>query len=161
MLARLVAYFDEPLLAHHVDRQLDQVADHRLHVAADVPDLGELGGFDLDERRLGQPRQPAGNLRLAHAGRSNHQDVLGRHFLRQVARQLLAPHAIPQGDGDRAFRAHLPDNVTVELRHDLPRRQGISAGQGGFGKMDGHGRPAEKSATVVNYNSSIVTLAFV
>ena len=33
-------------------RDLDQVAHHRLHVAADVADLGELRGLDLEERRL-------------------------------------------------------------------------------------------------------------
>jgi hypothetical protein len=66
----------EALVAHHRNRQLHQVADHRLDVAADVADLGELRGFDLDEGRLGQTRQPARDLGLAHPGGPDHQDVL-------------------------------------------------------------------------------------
>ena len=45
-----VFHFFEALFAHHVDGDLDQVADHGFDVAADVADLGELGGFDLEER---------------------------------------------------------------------------------------------------------------
>jgi len=44
---------------------LDQVAHDLLDVAADIADLGELGRLDLDERRVGQPRQPAADLGLA------------------------------------------------------------------------------------------------
>ncbi len=69
-LPRLRPQFFEPLVAHHRDRQLHQVADHRLDVAPDVADLGELRGLDLDEGRLRQPRQPSGDLGLAHAGRA-------------------------------------------------------------------------------------------
>jgi geranylgeranyl pyrophosphate synthase len=41
------------------DAGLDQVADDLLDVAADIADLGELGGLDLDERGLGQLGQAA------------------------------------------------------------------------------------------------------
>ena len=57
--------------------QLNQIADDGLDVAADVADLGELGSLNLDERRVGELGQPAGNLGLAAAGRPDHQDVLG------------------------------------------------------------------------------------
>ena len=40
-----------PLVPDHVDRALDEVAHHRLDVAPDVADLGELRRLDLDERR--------------------------------------------------------------------------------------------------------------
>ena len=83
-LARLLAHFGDPLLADHVDGDLGQVADHRLDVAADVADLGELRRFDLDERRLRQPRQPPRDLGLADAGRADHQDVLRRDLLGQL-----------------------------------------------------------------------------
>jgi hypothetical protein len=51
------------------DRNLDQVADDLLNVAPDIADLGEFGGFDLDERRAGEFRQPPRDLGLADAGR--------------------------------------------------------------------------------------------
>ena len=86
VLRRLAAHLLEPLVAHHVDAELDQVAHHRLDVAADVADLGELRRLDLDERRLREPRQPARDLGLADAGRPDHQDVLRRDLLGQLGR---------------------------------------------------------------------------
>ena len=100
---------------HHVDGELGQVADHRLDVAADVADLGELRRLDLDERRLRQPRQAAGDLRLADAGRPDHQDVLRRDLLGQLRRQLLAPRAVAQRDRHGALGLVLADDVLVEL----------------------------------------------
>ena len=64
------------LALDHVDGELGQVADHRLHVPADVAHLGVLGGLDLDERRLGEPGEPPRDLRLPDAGRPDHDDVL-------------------------------------------------------------------------------------
>ena len=62
-----------PLVAHHVDAEFDQVADHRLDVAADVADLGELRGLDLEERRLRQLARAAGRSRSCRrrSGRSS------------------------------------------------------------------------------------------
>ena len=113
----------ELLLANHVDGDFDQVADHRFHIASHVAHLGELRGFDLQERRVGQLGQAAGDLGLAHAGRAHHDDVLGNDFFRQLGRQLLPPHAIAQGDRDGAFGLVLADHVLVEFAHDLARRQ--------------------------------------
>ncbi len=48
----LVFYFFKLFFAHHVDGYLDQVAHDGFDVAAHVADLGELGGFDLQERRV-------------------------------------------------------------------------------------------------------------
>src|SRR5262249_62097280 len=56
------------LLAGLRDRGLDQVAHDLLDVAADITDLGELGGLDLDERRAGELGKAAGDLGLADAG---------------------------------------------------------------------------------------------
>ena len=115
----------ELLLADHVHGELDEVAHHRLDVAADVADLGELRRFDLDERRLRELGQAPRDLGLADAGRADHQDVLRRHILGQLGRQLLAPHAVAQRDGDRALGLRLADDVLVELGDDLARRQRI------------------------------------
>jgi hypothetical protein len=47
------------VIAGHGDGGIDQIADDLFHVAADIADLGELGGLDLDERRA-WPASPAG-----------------------------------------------------------------------------------------------------
>jgi hypothetical protein len=52
-----------PSLPRLRDRHFDQIAHDLLDVAADIADLGELGGLDLDEGRAGKLGQPAGNLR--------------------------------------------------------------------------------------------------
>ena len=84
---------------------LGQVADDGVHVLADVADLGELGRLDLDERRVGQPRQPARDLGLAHAGGADHEDVLGRDLAAQLLVHLLAAPAVAQARSPpRAWR---------------------------------------------------------
>ena len=70
-------------LARLRDRDLDQVADDLLDVAADIADLGELGRLDLDERRAGELGQAPRDLGLADAGRPDHQDVLRHDLLAQ------------------------------------------------------------------------------
>ena len=109
-----------------LDRDLDEIAHHRLDVAADVADLGELRRFHLQERRLREPRQAAGDLGLADAGRPDHQDVLRRDLFGHVGRELLAAHAVAQRDGDRALGRALADHVLVQLGDDLPRRQRVA-----------------------------------
>ena len=115
------------LLARHVDGDLHEVAHDLLDVAADIADLGELGGLDLDERRLRQLGEAARDLGLADAGGADHQDVLGQHLLAQLLRQLLAAPAVAQRDGDGALGVVLADDVAVELGDDLARAE---AGRG-------------------------------
>ena len=109
------------LLARLRDRDLDQVAHDLLDVAADIADLGELGRLDLDEGRAGEPGEPARDLGLADAGRADHQDVLGQHFLAQLLVELQPPPAVAQRDRDRALGIGLADDVAVELGDDLAR----------------------------------------
>jgi hypothetical protein len=52
-----------------LDRDIDEIANNRVDISANVADLRELGRFNLDERRVGQAREPACNLGLADAGR--------------------------------------------------------------------------------------------
>ena len=109
------------LVVDHADRGFDQVAHHRLDVAADVADLGVFGRFDFDERRAGERRQPARDLGLADAGRTDHQNVLRRDFVAQILARAGAPVAVAQRDRDRALGLALADDVLVELGDDLAR----------------------------------------
>ena len=75
---RPVAHAAHGRLAAVLDGDLDQVAHDGIHVAADIADLGELRRLDLDEGRVGEPRQTTRDLRLADAGGADHEDVLRR-----------------------------------------------------------------------------------
>ena len=108
-------------LAHHLDRDFGEVADHRFDVAADVADLGVARGLDLDERGLGQARQAARDLGLADAGRPDHQDILGRDFVAQLGRDVLPPPAIAQRDRHGALGVVLAHDIAVELGNDFAR----------------------------------------
>ena len=111
-------------IADHDDAGLDQIAHDALHITADIADLGEFRRLHLEERRLCQLGQAAGDLGFAAAGRPDHQDVLRHHLLAHALRQLLPPPAIAQRDGHRLFRVMLADNETVQLAHDLTRGEG-------------------------------------
>jgi hypothetical protein len=137
-LARLLAHLGGPLLLDHIDTELHEVAHHGLHVAADVPHLGELRRLHLEERRLRQPRQPPREFGLPHAGRADHQDILRRDLLGDVGRQLLPAHAVAQRNRHRALRGRLADNVLVELDDNLARGQRFGGGRRGLGQVDGH-----------------------
>ena len=83
--------FDEAtlFLPDHADGDLGQIADHAFDVAAMIADLRVLGGFDLEKRSADELRQPPGDFRFADAGRSDHDDVLGRDVL-CAGRQAVA-----------------------------------------------------------------------
>ena len=86
--------------------------------------------FDASTLRNGDCaslREPPRDLGLADAGRPDHQDVLRRHVLGQLGRQLLPPQAVAQRDGHRALGLRLADDVLVELGDDLARRQRVDA----------------------------------
>src|SRR4029079_16488254 len=106
-------------VAHQADAGLKQVAHDLVDVPADIADFGEFGGFDLDEGRAGKLGEAARDLRLADAGRADHQDILRQHLLAHLLVELLAPPAISQGDGDGALGVALADDVAVELGDDL------------------------------------------
>jgi hypothetical protein len=111
--------FGFALVANHVDRAFHQVTHHAFDVATDVSHLGELGRFNLHERRTGQPRQAAGDLGLPDAGGADEDDVVRRDLVANRFRGALPPPAIPQRDGHRLLGVVLPDDVPVELRDDL------------------------------------------
>ena len=103
--------------------RLDQVAHQALDVPAVVADLGILRRLDLDEGRPDQPGKPPGDLGIAHAGRADQEDVLGSDLPAQLLGELSAAPAVPQGDRHGALGVGLPDDVAVQLGHDLPGGQ--------------------------------------
>ena len=138
VLLGLVVDFFEPVFAHHVYGQFDEIAHHRLDIAADVADFGEFRSLDLDERRLREPRQPPRDLGLADACRPDHQNILRHDVFGELGREPLPPHAIAKRDRHGALRVFLADDVLVELGDDLPRRQRVHRGGKRFGKQDSH-----------------------
>ncbi len=111
--------FQDLLIAYHVDGYLHQVANHRFHITSYIPYLRKLGGFHLDEGGVGQAGESPGDLRLADPGRSDHDDVLRGDLIGDLRGEFLAPHTIPQSDRHGTFGRHLPDNILIQLGHDL------------------------------------------
>src|SRR6218665_366543 len=124
-------------LARLLDRHVGQVADDGVDILAHIAHLGELGGLDLDEGRIGQFGQAAGDLGLAHAGGAYHQDVLGRDLLAQTALHLLAAPAVAQRNRHGALGARLADDVLVELGDDLLGGHRSHGGFPGIGQRTG------------------------
>ncbi len=106
-------------LAHHLHRAIHQIADDGFDIAAHVADLGELGGLDLDEGRIGQLGQPAGDFGFAHPGRADHQNILGGNFVAQFRRHPHPPPAVAQGNGHGALGGILADDVLVQFLSDF------------------------------------------
>ncbi len=115
---------------NHVDGHVDELAHHGFHVPPNVAHLGELRCLDLEERGARQPRQSTRDLGLPHAGRADHDDVVGEDFVPDVVRRLGAPPAVAHRDGHRLLSRLLPHDVAVELRHDLARRQFLKPREG-------------------------------
>ena len=107
--------------------------------AADVPHLGELGGFDLDERRLGQFGQPPCDFSFADPGGTDHENIFGRYFVAHIIRQLLPSPPIAQGNGNCSFGFILTDDKIIQFADDFLRSQrshkilpGLFTGSGYF-----------------------------
>ena len=110
-------------LARLCNGDLDQVAHDLLDVAPDVANFGELGRLDLEEWRVGEFGQTAGNLGLADTRRPDHQDILRQHFLAQLVVELQPAPAVTQRDCHGALGIGLTDNETIELGNDFAWRE--------------------------------------
>ncbi len=78
---RLGFDFLAQLFAHHQDCAVHQIPHDLFDVAANIANLGELGGLDLKERRVRQFGQTAADLGFAHTCWPDHQDVLWVNFV--------------------------------------------------------------------------------
>ena len=145
-----VGHFVQALFAHHVDGDVHQVADHGFHVAAHVAHFGELAGFHLEKRRIGEPGQAARQFGFADAGGPDHENVLGHHLVGHFGRQFLAADAVAQRDRHGALSFGLAHDVLVQLAHDLARRELVQDGllvRGLAGKVDHHGYSSSSKVT--------------
>ena len=97
--------------------------ESRVHVAANVTDLGELGRLDFDEGSVGELRQAAADLRLSATGWADHQDVLGRDLLAQLGGELLPAPAVAESDRDGLLGVVLADDVLIERSDDRLGRE--------------------------------------
>jgi len=107
------------LFAQQLDRSVGQITDDRLYIATYITHFGEFGGFDLDERCVGELGQTAGDFGLADTGRADHQNVLGGYFDTQFFRQLHAAPAIAQGNGHGALGIVLADDMAIKFMDDF------------------------------------------
>ena len=123
---------------HHVDGVLDEIAHHGLHITPDITDLGELRGLHFGERRPGQLGQTPRNLGFPHARRADEDDVIRRDFLSDGFRGPLTAPTIAQRDRHRLLGVSLADDVAIQLRHDLPRREVGKPSDGLLGTGRGH-----------------------
>ncbi len=110
-------------LAGLADGDLDQIANDLLDIAADIADLGEFRGFDFQEGRAGETRQPPRDFGFADARRADHQNVLRQHFLAQLVVELQPAPAVAQRNGDGALGVALADDIAVEFGYDFAGRE--------------------------------------
>ena len=120
-MLRAIRHFIQFFLSHHIDGGFHQIADHGFNIAPHVADFRVFGGFDLHEWAARQARKSPGNFGFAHAGRANHQDILGQHVFSNFRRQLLSAHTIAQRNRNCALGRILPDDIFIELRDDFAR----------------------------------------
>ena len=136
-----------------LDGDFGEIADDRFDVAPDVADLGEFRRLDLDERRVGQPRQAARDLGLADAGRPDHQNVFRRDLLAQRLADLRAPPAVAQRNRHGLLGLALADDVLVEFVNDFLRshlRHGGSALSNGTRALCSHRPTAVANSRELN-----------
>ena len=123
----LVGHVFKLFLTYHLNRNLNQIANHGLNIPPHVSDFSEFRRFDFEERRVGELGQPAGDFGFPYACGTDHDDVLGNHFFGEIRRKLLPPHAVAQRNRHRALGVFLSDDVLVEFGDDLTRREFVES----------------------------------
>jgi hypothetical protein len=110
-----VTHFGNLFFSRHFHGDLHKIAHDRVHFAPDIAHFSELGGLNLDERCLGQARQPSCDFGLADSCGADHENVLRRDFGTQRFGDLASAPAIAQGDRDRALGRFLAHDVLIQL----------------------------------------------
>ena len=117
----------DPALLDHRDGGVRQFPNDGFDVAPDVPDFSELRRLDLHKGRVHEIGKPPGYFRLSDARRAYHQNVFRHDLPRDLGGKGATAHSVPESDRDGALRAALTDDIPVEVRHDLPRRQPVGS----------------------------------
>src|SRR5690606_3105453 len=124
-LVDLVDVDDAALALRDVEvGSLEQADENVLDILADVARLGECRRVRDRERDLEHTRERLREQRLAHAGRSDQQDV--RLVDLDVVEHTMMVDAlvvVVDGHCERALRMLLPDHVLIEDVLDLARRR--------------------------------------
>src|SRR6202041_2871818 len=102
-VGRAGAHLRHFLFTGHFDGDVHKIADDRVNFAANISHFSEFRGLDLDEGRLGEPRQPPGDLGFANPGGADHEYVFRRDFRAQGFGDLLPPPALAQRTRHRAL----------------------------------------------------------
>src|SRR5206468_2176722 len=105
------------------DRDLNEIADDLLDIAADIADFREFGGLDLDEGSAGELCKAPRDLGLTDAGWSDHQDVLRQHLLAQRAGELQPSPAVAKRNGNRTLGVCLANDEAVEFGNYFAGRE--------------------------------------
>ena len=115
------------LLFDDADTGFGEVADDGFHIAAHIADLGELGGFHLDERRVHQLGQTARDFGFANARGADHEDVFGRDLFADLLGQLHAAVAVAKRHGHGALGLILTHDIAIQFLDDFSGRPCIHA----------------------------------
>ncbi|CRF61191.1 Uncharacterised protein [Salmonella enterica subsp. enterica serovar Typhi] len=114
-LFRTIAVFLDSLYANHFHSGIGQIADDRVHFFPDIAHFGEFGGFDFNERRVGEFCQTTGDFGFTDAGRANHQNIFRRYFVAQLFIKLHTTPAVTQCNRHGTLCVILADNVFVQF----------------------------------------------
>ena len=108
-------------LAHHMNGDIEEIADHGFHIAAHVTHFREFRGFHLYKGSSAQFGQTARYFGLAAARGTHHDDVLGRNLIAQFLGQLLSAPPVADSHRHHAFGFFLTYDILIEFSHYLMR----------------------------------------
>ena len=114
-------YCFAPRFASGADGRFNEIADDLLHVPPDIADLGEFGGLNFQEGRIGKLCQTPRHFGFSNTGWPDHQDILWRYLIADGRVCLFTAPAIAQGDGHSALGLCLANNMAIKFGDNLAR----------------------------------------
>ena len=127
-LVNLVNIHNAALRLFHIKIAIaQQLSDNLLHILAHITRLSERGRIRHCKGHIQLARQRLRQQRFARASWANQQNIRFRQF--HIRQRRIAVFRLPQTlvmvvhrHGKGFFRRILPDNMLVQLRHQLGRR---------------------------------------
>ncbi len=103
----------------HIDRQLNQIADHGLHVPPHISTPGKLGGLDLVKgESVMRERRSAISVLLTPVGLMRMM-FLGRDLVLEPIRRPATAPPVSKRNGHRTFGLILADDIFIEFFNDF------------------------------------------